>query len=250
MDINFENYDFSADSNDNEFRELLEKATGGDADAMYEIGRYYDNLYLNEEDADLDDGAIWELKALYWYKKAAALGHVYAHTCIGHLYNDGLAIDHDRDEALSWYGYAARLGCAEGQFEVGRFYNSGHGPICHEEAVYWYTKAAEQGHTLACAYLSAFYRKGMGVGQDMKKAVNWLLRAGYADNKSDFSAWKQWKEIIQEPNAAEKYGFTSDMDRINAVIEWGKKELEELLKEHEEFAKKLERQRAEFNEHD
>jgi hypothetical protein len=45
------------------------------------------------------------------------------------------------------------------------------------DAVYWYEKAAEQGHTKAQWLLGACYSQGLGVVQDSDKAEYWLLKS-------------------------------------------------------------------------
>ena len=45
------------------------------------------------------------------------------------------------------------------------------------EAVYWYGKAAEQGHTRAQWLLGACYSQGIGVEKDAERAEHWLLKS-------------------------------------------------------------------------
>ena len=226
--IDYNTYDFSKDSDDKDFRELLKKANNGDADAMYKLGGYYRDLFYSENNMDSDfeeKTEVWDLKALYWYEKAAKQGHVYAHCCIGHLYYDGNGIDSDSEKAVYWYREAAELDNAEAQFWLGKLYKNGWGVEKNNEiAVHWLTKAAEQNHAIAADYLGECYRKGDGVEQDIKKAVCWFL---ISDENGDHDAWEKLEEIIQETGAAEKYGFISDMEKINATIEQHKKDFED-----------------------
>jgi len=48
------------------------------------------------------------------------------------------------------------------------------------EAVYWYEKAAEQGHTRAQWLLGACYSQGLGIEADQEKAEQWLLKSAQA----------------------------------------------------------------------
>ena len=48
------------------------------------------------------------------------------------------------------------------------------------EAVYWYEKAAEQGHSRAQWLLGACYSQGIGVDKDLGKAESWLLKSAQA----------------------------------------------------------------------
>ena len=45
------------------------------------------------------------------------------------------------------------------------------------DAVYWYEKAAEQGHTKAQWLFGACYSQGIGVEKDTDKAEFWLLKS-------------------------------------------------------------------------
>ncbi|MFN6886985.1 tetratricopeptide repeat protein, partial [Proteus mirabilis] len=54
----------------------------------------------------------------------------------------------------------------------------------HEKAVYWYTKAGEQGDSDAQYNLAISYDEGIGIEQDHEKAVTWYTKAaeqGHAD---------------------------------------------------------------------
>ena len=48
------------------------------------------------------------------------------------------------------------------------------------EAVYWYEKAAEQGHTRAQWLLGACYSQGVGVKANQEKAEFWLQKSAQA----------------------------------------------------------------------
>jgi len=67
---------------------------------------------------------------------------------------------------------------AEEQFGLGLSYYKGDGvPKDIEKAIYWFTKAAEQGQALAQNGLGCCYYKGEGVPKDLKKAVYWWTKA-------------------------------------------------------------------------
>lgn len=57
----------------------------------------------------------------------------------------------------------------------------------HAKAVYWYTKAAEQGNAYAQGQLSCCYCKGVGVAKDDIQAFNWAKKC--ADNGSDYGCY-------------------------------------------------------------
>lgn len=46
-----------------------------------------------------------------------------------------------------------------------------------EEAIKWYTKAADQGYAKAQYYLGKAYDEGKGVAKNDSEAMNWYLKA-------------------------------------------------------------------------
>ncbi|WP_051411634.1 tetratricopeptide repeat protein [Mannheimia sp. USDA-ARS-USMARC-1261] len=53
-----------------------------------------------------------------------------------------------------------------------------------QQAVYWFTKAAEQGYQYAQNYLCAMYEDGRGVTQSDKQAAYWYTKALNRDTQS------------------------------------------------------------------
>jgi hypothetical protein len=54
-------------------------------------------------------------QALGWYRKAAALGNGEAEDNLGDMYADGLGVTRDRQQALDWYRKGAAQGNADAQ---------------------------------------------------------------------------------------------------------------------------------------
>ena len=74
----------------------------------------------------------------------------------------------------------ANQGDADAQFNLALQYYNGTGtPQDTRYAIYWYKKAAVQGHVNALYFLGKLYLEGLGeeVTQDSKKAVYWLTKA-------------------------------------------------------------------------
>ena len=72
---------------------------------------------------------------------------------------------------------------ANAQYNLGKAYDYGTGvPKDHTKAVYWYRRAAEQGHANAQFYLGTAYEYGIGVQQDDVQAADWYRKAA-AQNK-------------------------------------------------------------------
>ncbi|MEJ2270163.1 MAG: tetratricopeptide repeat protein [Desulfobulbaceae bacterium] len=77
------------------------------------------------------------------------------------------------------YQPKANQGDADAQFNLALLYYTGLGiPQDRRYAIYWYTKAAEQGHIQAQYFLGKLYNFGDGeeVRQDFKLAVYWLTK--------------------------------------------------------------------------
>lgn len=69
----------------------------------------------------------------------------------------------------------ARQGDTLAQYNLGFYYDSGGGGLSQNyvRAVYWYRKAAEQGHASAQNNLGVCYVRGNGVPQSFTEAVKW-----------------------------------------------------------------------------
>jgi TPR repeat protein len=82
-----------------------------------------------------------------------------------------------RSELLS----KARDGDAAAQFELACHYDF-EPPKDRRRAVYWYRKAAEQGHAESQNHLGECLRDGAGTQQSCKEALTWFRRAAEQGN--------------------------------------------------------------------
>jgi TPR repeat protein len=84
----------------------------------------------------------------------------------------------DAEQALMWYSLAAEGGSAQAQFSVGVLYAGGAG-VARDlvRAVHWYRSAAEQGDAAAQNNLGVLYATGQGVPQDEVQALHWYRKA-------------------------------------------------------------------------
>jgi TPR repeat protein len=63
-------------------------------------------------------------------------------------------------------------------YNIGVLYKRGYGVLeDHDEAMRWYTKAAELGNTDAIKNIGILYEIGDGVLEDCVKAINWYKKA-------------------------------------------------------------------------
>lgn len=117
------------------------KAEHGDIETQYTLG------IRSEQDED-------HKKAVYWYRKAAYLGHADSQESLAYMYEVGQGLKQDKKEAFYWYLQAAEQGIAHAQFSVGYGYYHGIGTYQNiKKAILWYRKAAKQGNLAAQKHL-------------------------------------------------------------------------------------------------
>jgi len=114
------------------------------------------------------------------YQPKANQGDADAQFNLALLYYTGLGIPQDRRYAIFWYTKAAEQGHIQAQYFLGKLYNFGDGIEVRQDfklAVYWLTKAAEQGHIQAQYLLGHMYEYDDEPPQDYKLAFFWYTKA-------------------------------------------------------------------------
>ena len=114
------------------------------------------------------------------YQPKANQGDADAQFNLALLYYTGLGIPQDRRYAIYWYTKAAEQGHIQAQYFLGKLYNFGDGEEVRQDfklAVYWLTKAAEQGHVQAQYLLGHMYEYDDEPPQDYKLAFFWYTKA-------------------------------------------------------------------------
>jgi len=99
---------------------------------------------------------------------------------LGLCYLNGDGVPQDMKKAVYWITKAAEQGHEEAQSFLGDNYRE-MGDI--KRAAYWWAKAAEQGHASSQNNIGICYENGDGVSKDMKKAVYWYTKAEEQGNK-------------------------------------------------------------------
>jgi TPR repeat protein len=119
---------------------------------------------------------------------------------IGCEYIAGITIEERDEKAMYWLTKAAEQGHAEAQYRLGLCYENGEGVSRDmEKAVYWLTKAAEQNHHDAQVNLAWAYK-----GEDQEKANYW-----------DSEATKQFKKAAEQGNAEAMYKLYNHYNHYN-----------------------------------
>ena len=116
--------------------------------------------------------------ALYFCTKASEKGDPQAQYFLASMYENGMGVNKNLQEATRWYKESAKGGLAESQYKVGLMYGRGEGVAQDKsEATFWYRKAADQGHKEAQFTMGYRYEFGKGVQQNYKEAIAWYLKA-------------------------------------------------------------------------
>lgn len=159
---------------ENTIRTLIDLAEKGDADAQDFLGRmYYEGKIVAQDYTE----------ALKWFEKAAEEGHIGAKLEMGKMYYAGLGVGQDIDKAIELISEAAEQGHIEAQYGIASLYYKGidgHIEPNHERAFHWFKKSAEQGYVQAQYNLGFMYEKGQW-RQDYEEAFKWYSRAEQQD---------------------------------------------------------------------
>ena len=186
-------------------------AEAGLADAMFRMGRFYEEGKRLER--DLEEAEKWYKRAhergypdaayrlrlmdyktspnddpetVTWMKGAAEQDHPEAQFFLAEMYRTGSGEEQHVEKAVFWYEKAANQGFVKAQFELGMIYFCGEGVTFDSaKALKWFTPSAEAGHIDSQYLLGMIYERGWAdVRQDMEKALGWYQRAaeqGFGD---------------------------------------------------------------------
>jgi uncharacterized protein len=127
-------------------------------------------------------------KAFQWYQRAAESKDGLACERLAYMYDRGLGVTANKEEALKWLKHSADLGYVPAIYEVGYMYDKGLGvPQDAARAKKQYELAAAGGQSEALVALGNMYEEGRGVKQDRQKALAFYLVAadfGNADGQA------------------------------------------------------------------
>ena len=152
------------------FNELLAKAQAGDVPAQFVVGSMYDTGL----EAPKDSG-----EAMRWYQRAAEAGHAEAQNSLGSM----LQAEKRYGEALTWYQRAADQKNAQAANNLGYLYDLGLGVAQdRNQAAKLYLASANLGWAEAMWNLANMYGAGQLGAVDLVTACAWSVRARrYAD---------------------------------------------------------------------
>ena len=121
---------------------MINAANYGSIQAMRDLAEYYKTY-----DPDVKPDFVASAR---WLKMAAEKGDVVSIHNLGHAYDVGLGVPVDKTEAARLFMQSSKMGLAASQNNIGWAFYTGAGvPKSLPDAVYWITKAAEQGEPFA-----------------------------------------------------------------------------------------------------
>ena len=131
------------------------------------LGRRYFNG-LNGEDVDIEKG-------LFWLNRAAELGSISTIHYLGVIYTNGYqGVPVDKPRAVEYLKKSANLGLAGSQNNLGWMYYVGEGAEKSlSEAIFWITRAIDQGDAFAYDSLSEIRFDGNGFARDDIETYKW-----------------------------------------------------------------------------
>lgn len=166
-----------------QFEQLQHKAEQGDAQAQAELGFAYRDGEIVQKD---------EVKAAYWFEKAAKKGVRYAQASLGAMYFEGQGVQKDMKQSVYWYQQAVDLGHGIAMNNLGWMYESGQGvDLDLAKASELYRKAAEAGCVMGMYNMGRIHENGIFVDQDWAEAFRWYLKGAEHNQK-----WCQ-KKLVQ-----------------------------------------------------
>ncbi len=117
---------------------------------------------------------------------AAKEGHADSQFNVALMYEQGIGVGKDENEAVAWYAKSAAQGNSAAQFNLGVLYENGRGTaIDYAKANEWYRKASVQGDALAIGNLGMLYVRGQGVKENKIAGVALLLVSAALDSSPE-----------------------------------------------------------------
>ena len=140
-----------------------------------------------------------EQQAVFWIQKSAQAGNDTAQLALSTRYESGLGVLRDKELMLFWLNKSAQAGNAKAQVKLGEMYEHGDGvPQNDLQALFWLRKSAERGNSHAQWNLGYRYTNGQGVPQDIQLGYFWCLLAGvYASNAQEVATAQSTRTLAE-----------------------------------------------------
>ncbi|HVZ29187.1 MAG TPA: tetratricopeptide repeat protein [Asticcacaulis sp.] len=212
--------------------EVETAANAGNGQAQWELGRRYCYFKATKDDvkalywfekaaqqavpwAEYETATMYELgegtrtdsqKAMFWYRKSEADGIDRADTDIGLMYMEGDGVAKDEAEAIRWLQKGVDAGEVRAETLLGQYYRDGTGvPQNAAKAQTLLRAAVKQKHANAATVLEGMYRDGKGVPADPITAHAWRTMAYYLNNLATITANSKGEyAMLYTPNLSEE----------------------------------------------
>ncbi|MEP6880569.1 MAG: tetratricopeptide repeat protein [Dokdonella sp.] len=149
-------------------------------------------------------------EAMRWYRVAAKQGSTIAQNSVGAFYRQGTGVPADQKEAARWFRIAAESGDIPAAYNLGLTYLEGNAEKANmAEAIRWLEVAANTPMTDSTSVKTAasannelgnLYEKGLGVEQDVLKALN-HYQAASANNTDAAASVDRLKQRLAQKGA-------------------------------------------------
>ncbi len=167
---------------------LTEEASTGNALAMADLGRMYQDGLGRESDPEL--AREWYAKALAAFLEAEKSSpNRFTQYRIGWMLLHGVGTERDEAAALPWLEKAAQGGNSFAKYQLGKLLLTGTDAAAKdtERALKLLTECAENGNQFAQYTLGKAYLLGRDLPQDQGQAIHWLkLSAGQGNQYARF----------------------------------------------------------------
>jgi TPR repeat protein len=137
--------------------------------------------FVEVAERDDPEASIVDLET-YWMNNYGPRRRAEAQFYLGVMYDEGFGVAPNHQEAVRWYTQAAEGGEPAAQFNLALMYEHGDGVTQdNQKAVRWYTSAARGGNLKAQLILATMCEQGTGVPQDYTQAMEWYRKAAEAE---------------------------------------------------------------------
>ena len=133
-------------------------------------------------------------KAFDWFLKSATEGNKFAQYSLANLYYYGNDVERDLSQAFLWYQKSSSQGQPYASYAIAQMYNKGEYVCQSEEIAQRYYKDAlsgflkleskDQADDNLYYKLGYMFKKGLGTGIDMYKAIDYFKRSAEMNNKN------------------------------------------------------------------
>lgn len=158
-------------------------AEGGNPGAWSDVGRFYFDGIATEKD---------EVYAVQCFEKDIPYGNICAHNMLGKAYFFGRGVEQDYDKAFSLLSFSYQKGSKWGVYYLGKCCFDGLGTPQDYGKARTYLEQVNWNNDNVRYMLGFIYGRGLGVEQDIPKAVDYLRKAGnHQEAKKELRNYKK-----------------------------------------------------------